>query len=60
MTAPIKSPALRADAIKRGRCPECGGQLDTGWECNDCEFDCRPELPASWKAEIAHEKRHDR
>ncbi len=20
-------------------CSECGGQLDTGWECNDCGLD---------------------
>lgn len=21
------------------RNPECGGELDTGWECNSCGFD---------------------
>ena len=21
------------------KCPECGGELDTGYECNDCGFD---------------------
>lgn len=25
-------------------CPECGGELDTGWECNECGFDAMPEL----------------
>jgi hypothetical protein len=23
-------------------CPHCLGELDTGWECNDCGFDARP------------------
>lgn len=22
------------------RCPMCLGELDTGWECNDCGYDC--------------------
>lgn len=21
------------------QCPKCRGELDTGWECNDCGFD---------------------
>lgn len=25
--------------IDQDRCPECGGELDTGWECNRCGFD---------------------
>lgn len=24
------------------KCPKCGGELDTGWECNDCGFDAMP------------------
>jgi rubredoxin len=31
------------DPVKRKAskdiCPKCGGELDTGWECNDCGFD---------------------
>jgi methionyl-tRNA synthetase len=27
------------------RCPKCGGELDTGWECNDCGHDARPDMP---------------
>ena len=23
-------------------CPKCGGELDTGWECNKCGFDAMP------------------
>ena len=22
-------------------CPKCGGELDTGWECNDCGGDAQ-------------------
>lgn len=41
-TFPIKSIAVRKDMALRDKCPECGGELDTGWECNDCNFDARP------------------
>lgn len=23
-------------------CPKCGGELDTGWECNLCGYDAMP------------------
>lgn len=23
-------------------CPECSGELDTGWECNSCGYDAMP------------------
>lgn len=23
-------------------CPQCGGELDTGWECNKCGYDAKP------------------
>lgn len=38
---PITSVALRRNYAKRYICPECGGALDTGWECNDCEYDAQ-------------------
>lgn len=28
----------------RDKCPKCGGELDTGFECNDCGFDALPFL----------------
>lgn len=34
----------RAHELKNDRCPECGGELDTGFECNDCGFDAVPEI----------------
>lgn len=41
----------REARIANDQCPECGGELDTGWECNDCGFDAKPELKQSpeWK-----------
>ncbi len=36
---PVNSPAVRKEAARDDICPECGGELDTGWECNDCGFD---------------------
>lgn len=37
----------REAAIEKDQCPECGGELDTGWECNSCGFDALPELKNS-------------
>lgn len=39
----IDNPEQREARIADDRCPECGGELDTGWECNDCGFDAMPE-----------------
>lgn len=27
-------------------CPQCLGELDTGWECVECGFDARPAVAA--------------
>ncbi len=40
---PAQSREHRETVIADDRCPECGGELDTGWECNDCGFDAYPE-----------------
>lgn len=35
------------------RCPECGGELDTGFECNKCGYDALPiiqKLPSGNRA----------
>lgn len=48
---PIKSPALRRFYARQNECPECGGPLDTGWECNDCGYDAMDEAyPPSLRA----------
>lgn len=38
-----KSPVLRRSLARRDICPQCGGELDTGWECNDCGYDAMNE-----------------
>ena len=38
-TFPVVGLIARKELSKNDICPECGGGLDTGWECNDCEFD---------------------
>ena len=40
---PATSKEHRELLIAEDRCPECGGELDTGWECNTCSFDAEPE-----------------
>jgi len=32
-------------------CPKCGGELDTGWECNSCGFDAMPLVVKDRRAE---------
>ena len=27
------------DLVAKDICPRCRGDLDTGWECNDCGYD---------------------
>ena len=55
---PVKRPVIRTELLKQDRCPDCGGSLDTGWECNDCGFDGRSDerFDAYIRREIAIEK----
>ena len=40
MNYPVKTPYLRWALVNTfDICPECGGALDTGWECNTCKYD---------------------
>lgn len=39
---PVRHEHLQKQCVSEDRCPECGGELDTGWECNGCGFDARP------------------
>jgi len=44
---PISDPHFRrAVAAKKDMCPECGGDLDTGWECGKCGYDAMAEAQA--------------
>lgn len=43
ITFPEKTKERRELLIAENCCPECGGELDTGWECNSCGFDAQPE-----------------
>lgn len=39
MSAKIISLDPAERKVSQDICPKCGGELDTGWECNDCGFD---------------------
>ena len=39
----LKSISLRHECALQDKCPQCGGELDTGWECNSCGFDARDD-----------------
>jgi len=41
---PIKNLTLRKQAAKEDLCPQCGGELDTGMECNKCHYDASDDL----------------
>ena len=47
----LKPETLRV-LIREDICPECLGQLDTGYECNSCNFDAIPvvQIVKSWIA----------
>lgn len=43
---PVKSRPIRRELVRRyDRCPECGHNLDTGGECNTCDYDAIREFP---------------
>ena len=37
---------MRKLRVADDQCPKCLGELDTGWECNDCGFDAKPIMDA--------------
>ena len=45
-TYPLRYPGIRRACAHDDRCPECGGELDTGWECNSCGYDAKDEATA--------------
>ena len=36
---PVNHRELQEAYVADDICPDCGGELDTGWECNDCKSD---------------------
>lgn len=47
---PVRHPYVRQQLARRDVCPDCGGELDTGWECNDCGLDARDlAYPPAWR-----------
>lgn len=50
-TYPKQHREHREAAADQDRCPECGGELDTGWECNDCGYDAQPIVMATPKVD---------
>lgn len=43
ISVPVREKEQRELLIAEDYCPECGGELNTGWECNACGFDAEPE-----------------
>jgi len=43
---PVKDQETRKMLVMDNLCPECGDELDTGFECNNynCQFDALPEI----------------
>lgn len=57
---PITDPHYRVKVVTEvNKCPECGADLDTGWECMNyrkCGYDARPiAYPQSRKEEPNHD-----
>lgn len=48
---PVRSRAIRVEMAMRDQCPNCGGSLDTGWECTSCGFDAMTILPKHFTSE---------
>lgn len=40
-TFPISNVYVRQQLVEAEICPECGHDLDTGWECTECNADFR-------------------
>ena len=44
MRYPVTVPEYREALTEDERCPECGHDLDTGWECINCGYDAQSEV----------------
>jgi hypothetical protein len=54
---PVRSRAIRRELVRRyDRCPNCGRDLDTGFECTGCDYQAHAEfLSATDKREESHD-----
>ena len=54
LTFPVTHEKLRRAVALKDICPECGNELDTGWECNnqDCRYDARADALAATNADL--------
>jgi tRNA(Ile2) C34 agmatinyltransferase TiaS len=43
MQYPVKAKEYREACVSNDKCPECGGELDTGYECSNCGYDALEE-----------------
>lgn len=41
---PMRGRCRREASVCESRCPDCGGWLDFGLECEDCGYDAAVEL----------------
>lgn len=44
--------------VLQNKCPTCGGDLDTGYECNSCGFDGLPLIQRREACELRGDRMH--
>ncbi len=43
---PVRSRSVRRELVRRyEKCPDCGRDLDTGFECLECDYQAHKEFP---------------
>jgi hypothetical protein len=54
LTYPVTDERHRRAIAHRNFCPECGSEVDTGWECNnrECQYDARDEALSVTNADV--------
>lgn len=45
---PVRSRSIRRELVRRyEKCPDCGRDLDTGFECIECGYQAHVEFPST-------------
>lgn len=52
----MKDLKAHRDVNGLNRCPKCGGDLDTGWECTVCGYDAQQHVVADEPRVLTAEK----